>query len=167
MNSGARLHRRRSHPEGPGVHPPLDVHYRALAEFRHQIRLFVTFSEREARAAGIEPQQHQLLLAVKGLPEEKRPTIGVLAERLQLRHHTVVGLVDRLVLAKLATRSRSEADGREILVCISALGERTLKALSLSHRSELETAGPSLVRALEAILAAPPDDVTPNSRELS
>jgi DNA-binding MarR family transcriptional regulator len=139
-------------PGSPPVPPDLD--YRALAEFRHQIRLFLMFSEREAREAGIEPQQHQLLLALKGLPEGQRPTIGVLAERLQLRHHTVVGLVDRLVAAKLVGRRASETDGREILVQITAGGERTLRALSLAHHSELRTAGPALVQALEALLRA-------------
>jgi DNA-binding MarR family transcriptional regulator len=134
------------------LHPDLD--YRALAELRHQIRRFLTFSEREARAAGLEPQHHQLLLAVKGLPVGMRPTIRVLAERLGLRHHTVVGLVNRLVLADLVTRRASDVDGREILVRITARGERTLRSLSLSHRAELETAGPALVHALEAILGA-------------
>ena len=129
-----------------------DLDYRALAELRHQIRRFLTFSEREARAAGLEPQHHQVLLAVKGLPAGLRPTIRVLAERLELRHHTVVGLVNRLVLANLVTRRASSVDGREILVRITARGERTLRSLSLSHRAELETAGPALVHALEAIL---------------
>jgi DNA-binding MarR family transcriptional regulator len=129
--------------------------YRALAELRHQIRRFLTFSEAAARAAGIEPQQHQLLLAVKGLPEGQRPTIGTLSERLQLRHHSVVELVDRLVARRLATRRRSADDGREILVEITARGEQLLRELSLSHRTELRNAGPALARALAA-LAAPP-----------
>jgi O6-methylguanine-DNA--protein-cysteine methyltransferase len=62
--------------------------YRALAEFRHQIRLFLHFSEEAVRQAGIEPQQHQLLLAIKGIPVGTQPTIGRIAERLQIRHHT-------------------------------------------------------------------------------
>ena len=70
--------------------------YRRLAEFRHQIRLFLRFSERASREAGVEPVQHQLLLAIRGRPSDSDPTIGDLAERLQLRHHSVVELVDRL-----------------------------------------------------------------------
>jgi DNA-binding MarR family transcriptional regulator len=72
--------------------------YRALAEFRYQIRRFLSFSETAARAAGIEPQQHQLLLALKGLPPSHRPNIKSLAERLCVKHHTAVALVDQLVL---------------------------------------------------------------------
>jgi len=138
-----------------------DPDYRALAELRHQIRLFLNFSEREARAAGLEPQHHQLLLALKGLPDGRRPTIGALAERLQLRHHTVVGLVDRLVVAKLVTRKTSDADRREILVRVTARGERTLRGLSLAHRAELQTKGPALVAALEAILSGPSNEQAP------
>src|SRR5215475_7745241 len=97
----------------PSPAAEVDLDYRALSELRHQIRKFLTFSEREARAAGLEPQQHQLLLAVKGLPESTRPTVSALAERLCLRHHTVVGLVDRLSTAKLVARRPSKQDGRE------------------------------------------------------
>jgi DNA-binding MarR family transcriptional regulator len=86
------------------------VDYRALAELRYQLRVFVSFSERAARELGIEPQQHQLLLAIKGLPLELRPTLGVLAARLQLRHHSVVELVDRLERAELATRTPSPTE---------------------------------------------------------
>jgi DNA-binding MarR family transcriptional regulator len=128
-----------------------DIDYRALAELRHQIRRFLTFSEERAREAGVEPRQHQLLLAVKGLPQGLRPTIRVVAERLQLRHHTVVGLVDRLSAAKLVVRRPSEEDGREILVHITPQGERVLRGLSLAHEAELRTAGPALGHALKSI----------------
>jgi DNA-binding MarR family transcriptional regulator len=131
------------------------VDYQSLAEFRHQIRRFLTFSEREARAAGLDSQQHQLLLAIKGLPKGQRPTIGTLAERLQVRHHTAVELVDRLVDRRLATRRRSDVDGREVLIQVTARGEQLLRRLSLAHRDELRSVAPSLVRALEAIIAAP------------
>jgi DNA-binding MarR family transcriptional regulator len=127
-----------------------EIDYRLLAELRYQIRRFLTFSEQEARAAGLEPQQHQLLLAVKGLPESERPTVSVLADRLRLRHHTVVGLIDRLVAAKLAVRKPSKADRREILVQLTARGERTLRTLALLHQAELQTAAPALLAALEA-----------------
>jgi DNA-binding MarR family transcriptional regulator len=149
---------RRQEPAALPPASPLEdagLDYRALAELRHQIRRFLSFSENEARAAGVEPQQHQLLLAVKGLPAGVRPTIGVLADRLLLKHHTVVGLVDRLVAAELAARFPSETDKREILVRLTARGERILRKLSLTHQAELKTAAPSLARALDAIVRAP------------
>ena len=129
-----------------------DIDYRALAELRHQIRRFLVFSEREARAAGVEPQQHQLLLALKGLPPGSDHSIRAIAERLQLKHHTVVGLVDRLCAAGLVVRARNRADARAISVHITAKGERLLRGLSLAHRAELKTAGPALLTALEAVL---------------
>lgn len=128
------------------------VDYRALAELRHQLRVFVSFSERAARELGVEPQQHQLLLALKGLPPDLRPTLGVLAERLQLRHHSAVELVDRLERAELAMREPSPTDRREILVRISARGERLLRKLSVAHQAELQTIGPQLVDALRAVI---------------
>lgn len=128
------------------------IDYRALAELRHQIRRFLTFSEQEARTAGLEPQQHQLLLAVKGLPEGARPTVSTLADRLRLRHHTVVGLVDRLVAAKLAARKPSKLDGREILVELTPKGERMLRGLSMLHQAELRSAAPALLASLQAIV---------------
>jgi len=134
--------------------PTLD--YRTLAEFRHELRRFLNFSEEKARALGMAPQQHQLLLALKGLPSDRRPTIRVLAERLLLRHHTVVGLVDRLVARKLVTRRKSDADGREILVELTLDGEQVLRRLTEAHRAELATAGPALVRALEGIVGRAP-----------
>ena len=70
--------------------------YQALADLRYQIRCFLHFSEGAARTAGLEPQQHQLLLALKGLPSGIRPRIAELAERMQLRHHSVVELTNRL-----------------------------------------------------------------------
>ncbi len=128
------------------------IDYRALAELRHQIRRFLTFSEQEARAAGVEPQQHQMLLAVKGLPEGARPTVSTIAERMQLRHHTVVGLVDRLTAAKLVVRRPSKLDGREILVELTPKGERVLRGLSVSHQTELRSAAPALLASLAAII---------------
>jgi DNA-binding MarR family transcriptional regulator len=139
------------------------IDYRALAELRHQIRRFMNFSEQEARAAGVEPQQHQVLLAVKGLPEGARPTVSTLAERLQLRHHTVVGLLDRLTAAKLAVRRPSKLDGREILVELTPKGERVLRGLSVSHQAELRSAAPALLASLAAIVGQQRTLRDPNS----
>jgi DNA-binding MarR family transcriptional regulator len=88
--------------------------YRALADFRYQLRRFLHFSESAAREGGLEPQQHQLLLAVKGAPGGQPPTIGMLAERLQLRHHSTVELVDRMEDRKLVRRARAGEDRRQV-----------------------------------------------------
>src|SRR5687767_11190886 len=88
--------------------------YRALAAFRYEIRSFLAFSEQAARAAGIEPQQHQLLLAIRGLPAGSRPNIRTLAERLCVQHHTTVALVDKLERRALVHRERSKLDKREV-----------------------------------------------------
>lgn len=126
------------------------IDYLALAEFRHQIRRFLSFSERSARAAGIEPQQHQALLALKGLPEGEKATVGVLAERLQIKHHTAVELTNRLVAKGFVVRSRGRTDRREVLLQLKRRGESVLRELSLTHHAELNAAGPRLLRAFES-----------------
>lgn len=128
--------------------------YQALAEFRYQIRRFVRFSERAARAAGVEPQQHQLMLAVKGIPEGDQATISNLAERLQIQHHSTVELVDRLVNRGLVTRKRGAEDRRQVMVQLTTKGEKLLRDLSLHHREELKTAGADLVGALKKLMAS-------------
>jgi DNA-binding MarR family transcriptional regulator len=127
----------------------------ALGEFRYQIRRFLNFSEQAARAAGLEPQQHQALLAVKGLPNGQRATVGALAERLQIQHHSAVELVDRLEAHRLVRRSRNSADRREVLVRLTGQGERLLRELSSPHRAELRSAGPALLRALRVVISQP------------
>src|ERR1051326_5682301 len=90
--------------------------YESLAEFRHQIRRFLRFSERAARGTGLEPRQHQLLLALKGLPPNVRPKIAELAERLQIQHHSAVELVNRLEAGGFVKRERGSQDKREVLL---------------------------------------------------
>lgn len=126
--------------------------YRALAAFRYEIRKFLAFSEQAARDAGIEPQQHQLLLAVRGLPEGTRPTIGAIAERLCVKHHTAVALVDKLEASGFIARERSTEDRREVLLRLTREGEAVLRALSSLHRTQLQSAGPEVIRALQNIL---------------
>jgi DNA-binding MarR family transcriptional regulator len=126
--------------------------YRALAAFRFEIRKFLAFSEQAARDAGIEPQQHQLLLAVRGLPEGARPTIGTIAERLCVKHHTAVALVDKLEAGGLVARERSSEDRREVLLRLTREGEAVLRTLSSLHRRQLQSAGPEVLRALQSIL---------------
>ena len=127
--------------------------YRALAEFRYQIRRFLHFSEDQARSCGVEPQQHQLLLAIRGLPGDKRATIGVLATRLQLKHHSTVELVNRLEARGAVIRVPGGEDRREVVVRLTRSGVGLLHRLSLSHREELEHAGPNLACALKALLS--------------
>lgn len=123
-----------------------------MAELRYQIRKFLRFSENAARQAGIEPQQHQLLLAIRGLPDGASPTIGVLAERMQLQHHSTVELVDRLVDRNFLCRLRSTSDRRQVLVKLTHDGEEFLQKLSLHHLEELQSAGPTFVKVLNSLL---------------
>lgn len=131
--------------------------YKALAEVRYQIRRFLNFSEAAARGAGVEPQQHQLLLSLKGLPDSERPTIRVVAERLQIQHHSAVELATRSAERGLVRRAEGEHDRREVILQITVRGQTVLKQLSLAHRDELRSAAPLLVRALGALVAAEPD----------
>jgi DNA-binding MarR family transcriptional regulator len=129
------------------------ANYQALAEFRYQIRRFLHFSEQTARKAGLEPQHHQLMLAVKGAGEQTEPRIAYLAERLQLQHHSVVELVDRLAKRGLIQRTRSQEDRREVHVKLTPRGERILKQLTLDHGVELRTAASALIAALKKVMA--------------
>ncbi len=127
--------------------------YHALAEMRYQIRRFLHFSEQAAREADLTPQQHQLLLALKGLPAGRKATISEVAERLQLQHHSTVELIDRLVERGLIIRLRDDIDRRRVIIQLTPQGEQVLRKLSLLHRHELQSAGPAFVRALGALLA--------------
>lgn len=133
-------------------HPLTLADYQALAEVRYQIRRFVHFSEQASRTAGLEPQQHQLMLALKGLPKGVRPRIGELAERLQIRHHSTVELVNRLSTAGHVRRHRAGEDRREVLLSLTPSGEKILKELSLHHRAELRIQGPALISALKSAI---------------
>jgi DNA-binding MarR family transcriptional regulator len=130
---------------------PID--YEALAEFRYQIRKFIRFSERAARDAGVEPQQHQLLLAVKGMPPDVAPSIGEVASRLQIVHHSAVELVDRLEEQGLIQRRRNPDDRRQVFLSLTQKGERVLRELTVHHRRELATMGPELASALRKLLS--------------
>jgi DNA-binding MarR family transcriptional regulator len=131
--------------------------FEALAEFRYRIRRFLHFSEQAARSSDIEPQHHQLLLAVKGFrgaPGES-PTIGYLAERLQIRHHSAVELIDRMASHGLVERVQSERDRRQVIISLTRQGDRILRKLSAEHIRELREMGPALVAALESIVGVP------------
>jgi DNA-binding MarR family transcriptional regulator len=126
--------------------------YRALADFRHQIRSFLHFSENAARAAGIQPQQHQLMLAVKGMDPAVVPTVGHIAERLHLRHHSVVELADRLSELGLIRKRRAEDDRRCVLLEITRRGEALLRKLSIIHRAELQSLHAALISSLDGLI---------------
>jgi DNA-binding MarR family transcriptional regulator len=129
------------------------IDYRALAEFRYNIRRYLRFSEQAARDAGVEPQQYQFMLAIKGMPDDSRATVGELAERMQIQHHSTVELIDRMSDRGLVVRKRSTDDRREVLVQLSAKGEKLLRDLALHHRSELRESAPALSQALRKLTA--------------
>jgi DNA-binding MarR family transcriptional regulator len=118
--------------------------YQVLAEFRFLLRHFVVFSEEAAREAGLAPQQHQALLAIKGFESDSPPTIGDLAQRLAIKHHSAVGLVDRLEKAGHLKRHHDDADRRRVWLALTASGESILADLSSAHRDELRLLTPSL-----------------------
>lgn len=128
------------------------VDYRTLADLRYQIRRFLRVREDAARAAGIEPQQYLVLLQLKGLEGRQPATIGVLAERLQIRHHSAVALVDRLVRRGMVARRRASPDRREVLVALRPAGDAILKKLALDSVAELRTGGPAVVEALRRLI---------------
>lgn len=111
--------------------------YRALAEFRHALRVFQRFSEQAAREVGITPAHHQLMLAIKGWPGDRPPSISDLAEMLQLRHHSAVELIQRAGHAGLVASTPDSEDGRRQLTTLTDRGETILASLSVMHRDEL------------------------------
>lgn len=118
--------------------------YARLAEFRYLLRHFLVFSERAAARAGLSAQQHQALLAIKGSAEQQPVTVGDLAERLGVRHHSAVGLVDRLVANALVKRHSNAGDRRRILLTLTPKAETALAKLSLAHHEELQRLAPLL-----------------------
>jgi DNA-binding MarR family transcriptional regulator len=127
--------------------------YRRLAEFRYRIRQFLHLSEEAARSKDIEPHQHQVLLAIKGLPEGSLPTVRTLSERLCLRHHSTVELIDRLVEQGAVERRHSDQDRREVLIELTPHGEELLHQLSVLLWQELRVSGPALSESLLTVLA--------------
>jgi DNA-binding MarR family transcriptional regulator len=122
--------------------------YQALSEFRYLLRCFLEFSEKEARSVGLQPRQHQALLAIKGIPGNDPVTIGDLAERLRIRHHSAVELVNRLNEAGLIVRQQDTDDQRRVILHLTELAEAHLEALSAAHLDELSRIEPMLTRIL-------------------
>lgn len=131
------------------------AHYELLAEWRYALRQFLRFSEGAARAAGLTPQQHQAMLAIKGFPGREGITIGELAERLQIRPHSAVGLADRLVREKFARRVPGRRDRRQVHLALTPRGDAVLEKLSATHREQLRRVAPQINRLLATLRGGP------------
>ena len=130
--------------------------YRALAELRYRIRHFVREGDVVAQAAGLEPQQYLLLLAIRGLPAGHEATIQTLADRLALKHHSAVELIDRLEMRGYVRRARGRNDRRHVLVSLLPRGERILEQVARHRIGELRSTGHALVQAIDQLLEKPP-----------
>jgi DNA-binding MarR family transcriptional regulator len=148
-------------------HPTSASLIERLAEFRYRLRTFVQFSEQAAHAAGLQPQQHQLLLQIAGAPAGTVPTIAYAAGRLGLRHNSVVELANRSEEEGLLERTTDETDARRVLLRVTSKGSRLLHKLAAHHRSELEVMGPDLIEALTRIEHWQTDSPSTNQTQLS
>jgi DNA-binding MarR family transcriptional regulator len=149
--------KRKKQRQGPGLSATRsrggamrDSDYEALAQFRYQVRTFLAFSEAAAQQAGLTPQQHQALLAIKGFAGPEAASVGDIARFLLIRHHTAVELLDRMAKLKLVTRVADPEDARRVRLKLTAKGEQKLQALSRIHLDELRTASPALSRILRS-----------------
>ena len=125
--------------------------YRVLAQFRHALRQFLAFSEAAAAGAGLTSTQHQALLAIKGMPRAGAVSVGELAGWLGVRHHSCVGLVDRLEALGLVTKHCDRADRRRVTLKLTRLAERKLAELSAAHLDELRRRAGALKHLLSAV----------------
>jgi DNA-binding MarR family transcriptional regulator len=129
-----------------------DAEYRALAQLRYLIRRFLQEGDATARLAGLEPQQYLLLLAIRGLQAGQEATISDLAERLLLRHHSTVELVDRMEAHGYVKRTRGREDRRKVLVSLQPRGEKLLAEVVGKRIVELRSHGHALVEAIGRLL---------------
>ncbi|MGH7100298.1 MAG: MarR family winged helix-turn-helix transcriptional regulator [Stellaceae bacterium] len=141
-------------PAHPRMAPPPRVQldredYRTLSNFRYLIRRFLEFSQRAAGRTGLTSRHHQALLAIKGFRRDDPPTIGDLAERLRIRPHSAVELVDRLAEAGLITRIHDPHDRRRVLLALTEAAEEHLASLSAIHLEELHALRPALLEILK------------------
>jgi len=140
------------------------VDYASLADLRFHIRAFLHTRETAARAAGLEPQQYVMLLQIKGLEGRQPVTVGLLAQRLRIRHHSAVELVDRLAERRLVRRRRAASDRRQVLVELRPAGRSVLRRLATHSLTELQTAGPALVQVLTRLIRNRGNGSRPRSR---
>ena len=132
--------------------PITESEYRGLAELRHRLRRFLQEGDVTAREAGLEPQQYLLLLAIRGLPEGQIAMISTLAERLSLRHHSTVELIDRMEARGYIRRIRDKEDRRQVLIVLQPKGEKLLEKVVAQRIIELRSHGRALVSAISAVL---------------
>lgn len=125
--------------------------YATLASFRRSLRIFMAFSEEAARKAGLPSQQHQAILAIRGLAPEAGMTVNDLAEQLLLKPQTAVELVDRLEDAGLVRRQRDEVDRRKVFLDLTAKASRLLEKLSAEHLAQIRRDAPQLIALLQDV----------------
>jgi DNA-binding MarR family transcriptional regulator len=131
--------------------------YRAMAELRYRIRLFLREGDAAARSAGLEPQQYLMLLAIRGLPNGNESTkIRFLADSLLIKHHSAVELVDRLEMRGLVRRTRDRQDRRQVLISLLPKGQRVLERVVQQRVGEVRAGGNQLIRAIDALLRKRP-----------
>lgn len=138
-------------PRASAPAPLSRAEFTALAAYRHTLRRFLHFSTEVVREGGLTQQQYQVLLAVKATPPPALLSIGDLAATMRLRHHSTVGLVDRLARRKWLRRVKDQADARRVRVQLTPLGDKVLKQLAAVHYRELRELGPQLIRALQSL----------------
>ena len=129
-----------------------DDEYRALAELRYRIRHFLQEGDTAARAAGLEPQQYLTLLAIRGLPRDSEATIRTIADRMALKHHSAVELIDRLEAHGFVHRSRSQRDRRQVKVSLLPRGAKLLEEVARQRISELRSSGAALADAISTLV---------------
>jgi DNA-binding MarR family transcriptional regulator len=126
--------------------------YQALAEFRYQLASFLRRRRNAAQNAGIEPQQYELMLAVKGLPADRKPSIKQIAEQLRLQHHSAVELATRLVNRGLIRRERSKEDRRSVLLSVTKEGQRAMDQVVQYSLDQLRDEAPQLLKTLARLV---------------
>jgi len=129
-----------------------DAEYRALAELRYRIRHFLQEGDTAARAAGLEPQQYLMLLAIRGLPRGSQATISTIAKRMALKHHSAVELIDRLESHGFVHRTRSQSDRRQVKVMLLPRGAKILERVARQRIGELRSSGAALADAIRALV---------------
>ncbi len=153
MVQASKAKRPTTAPARSGSGAMREADYKALAQFRYQLRTFLAFSEAAAQRAGLTPQQHQALLALKGFAGPDAASVGDVAKFLLIRHHTAVELMDRMAKLKLVSRGTDPQDARKVRLRLTAKGEQKLQALSKIHLEELRAASPALGKILRAFKA--------------
>jgi DNA-binding MarR family transcriptional regulator len=125
--------------------------YDALAAFRYAMRKFLRFSKEALAATKLTPEQYEALLAIKIRGGAAGIIIGELSERLQVKHHTAVSLIDKLVSRKLVARARANEDRRQVHVKLTGLGNSTIARLAAIHRREMRKCSPEMIAALRRL----------------